>query len=53
VHPAASVFPQALRRVAGEKLLKFSRGSHGKRCRKETLCSRSDVFDRRHSFISI
>ena len=53
VRPAASVFPQTFHRVAGEKLLKFSRGSHGKRCRKERLCSRSDVFDGRHSFISI
>jgi hypothetical protein len=30
VRPAASVFPQAFRRVAGKKLLEFSRQSHGK-----------------------
>ena len=30
VRPAASVLPQTFRRVAGKKLLKFLRESHGK-----------------------
>ena len=45
VRPAGSMLPQTLRRVAGKKLLKFSRESHSKRCRKEVLCSRNDVCD--------
>jgi hypothetical protein len=52
VRPAASVLPQTFHRVAGKKLLNFLRESHGKRCRKEGLCSRTDVFSRRHSFTS-
>ena len=34
VRPAASVFPQAFRGVAGKELLKFSRKSHGKTMQK-------------------
>ena len=52
MRPAASVLPQTFRRVAGKELLKFSRESHSKRCRKEALCSRNDVCGRRHSFMS-